>query len=478
VESSLDGVDFNMEFADQGTVPMANTCAGFGWEHEPFLDLGDDEEVSTVTAVEATGAQILDAYGARQRMPQQRDPICPMLVMTATPHGPRAGPSAGPSAKEGTAPSQITTTPAAPAQQPRTTEPDIGGVTDDAREILSITCAGRAANSPTMTGTFLMEWARMEKGIKHGSPSLSRNMASTMRKVRGTLCNRLAPWRLIHNRAVPKAHGDERVDERVASSWLDTTTCVRETGAAKVEDVFGGGTLVYAALVPREGEEERGFPRLRDPVIIPPKELERHDPELSDADKEGGEEEAREAAQGPVEDEGFSAEESMECSPEDNVKIAGASMEDLVLPAAEEGAGTSAVFDTERGPASLNPSADVATTERARRPCAAQSYKEVSAWAAQVPTLLPAGTEPFIGKKSYAQAIFGTRTCREFFCKGSGPSNDSPGGAFSDAALNNSLAQKAKDHSTMRGNTEPSKTSSTGSLGTQQNVRDARERAE
>jgi hypothetical protein len=164
VESSYDGVDFNMEFADQGTNRVANTCAGFGWEHEPFLDLGDDEEVSTVTAVEATGAQILDAYGARQRMPQQRDPICPMLVMTATPHGPRAGPSAGPSAKEGTAPSQITTTPAAPAQQPRTTEPDIGGVTDDAREILSVTCAGRAAKSPTMTGTFLMEWARMEKG--------------------------------------------------------------------------------------------------------------------------------------------------------------------------------------------------------------------------------------------------------------------------------------------------------------------------
>jgi hypothetical protein len=143
-------------------------------------------------------------------------------------------------------------------------------------------------------------------------------------------------------------------------------------------------------------------------------------------------------------------------------------MENLILPAAEEGAGTSAGIDTARGPASLNPSADVATSGQARRPCAAQSYKEVSERAAQVPTLLPAGTEPFIGEKSYAQAIFGTRTCREFFCKGSSPSNDPPGGAFSDAALNNSLAQKAKDHSTMRGNTKPSKTSSTGSSGMQQ----------
>jgi hypothetical protein len=305
----------------------------------------------------------------------------------------------------------------------------------------------------------------MEKGIKHGSPSLSRNMASTMRKVGRTLCKRLAPWRPIHNGAVPKAHGNERV----ASSWLDTATCVREIGAAEGEDVFGGGTLVYAVLVSREGEE-RGFLRLRDPVIIPgPKELERHDAELSNADKEGGEEEAMEAAAQPVEDEEFSAEENMECLPEDDAKISGASMEALTLLAAEEGGGTSAGIDTTRGPASLNSSAGGATTEP-RRPCAAQSYKEVSVRAAQVPILLPAGTEPFIGEKSYAQAIFGRRICREFFFrKGSAPPTyDPPGGASSDAALDDLLVQKAKFKSTMRDKTEPSKILSLGSLRTQQ----------
>jgi hypothetical protein len=348
--------------------------------------------------------------------------------------------------------------------------PDIGGMTDDAGKRTSY--APPAAISPKMTGTFFIEWAPMEKGIKHGSPSLSRNMASTMRKVGRMLCKRLASWRPIHNGAVPKAHGNERV----ASSWLETATCVSETGAAEVEDVFGGGTLVYAVLVPREGEEERGFLRLRDPVIIPgPKELERHDAELSNADKEGGEEEAMEAATQPVENEEFSAEENMECLPEDDAKISGASMEALTLLAAEEGGGTSAEIDTARGPASLNPSAGGATTEP-RRPCAAQSYKEVSVRAAQVPILLPAGTEPFIGEKSYAQAIFGRRICREFFFhKGSAPPTyDSPGGAFSDAALNDLLAQKAKYNSTMRDKTEPSKILSIGSSGRSKCMRRAR----
>jgi hypothetical protein len=447
VESPYDGVDLNIEFADQGTIRVASSCAGFGWKHEPFLDLGDDEEESIVTTVKATGAQLLDASGARQ-----------------APHGPRAGPSLGPPVEEGTAPSQISTTPAAPAQPPRTIVPDIGGMTDDAKERTSF--APPAAISPTMTGTLPMEWAPMEKGIKHGSPSLSRNMASTMHKVGRMLCEGLAPWRPIHNGAISKAHGNELV----ASSWLDTATCVRETGAAEVEDVFGGVTLVYAMLVPREGEEERGFLRLRDPVIIPgPKELERHDAELSNADKEGGEEEAMEAAAQPVEDEEFSAEENMGCLPEDDAKIFGASMEAVTLLAAEEGGGTSAGIDTARGPASLNPSAGGATTEP-RRPCAAQSYKEVSMRAAQAPLLLPAGTEPFIGEKSYAQAIFERRIYWEFFFrKGSAPPTyDPPGGASSDAALDDLLTQKAKYNSTMRDKTEPSKILSTGSSGTQQ----------
>jgi hypothetical protein len=83
----------------------------------------------------------------------------------------------------------------------------------------------------------------------------------------------------------------------------------------------------------------------------------------------------------PVEDERLSAEEDMECSPEDDAEIAGASMGALTLTAAEERGGTSAGLDTARGLASLNPSADVPAAE-SRRPCAAQTYKEDSTRAA------------------------------------------------------------------------------------------------
>jgi hypothetical protein len=241
-----------------------------------------------------------------------------------------------------------------------------------------------------MTGTLSVDWAPTKERIERDSPFSIKDMVSTMRKVEQTVCKKLAPRGLIHNRAVPKANGNESV----ASGWLNTATRVRETGVAKVEDVFGGGTLACAALLPMEAEEARGFPRLRDPVIIPPEELERQDAELCDADKERGKEKAMEAAQ-PVEDERFSAEEDMEYLPEDDAGIAGASMGALTLPAAEEGGDTSAGLDTERGPASLNPRGDVPATEP-RRPCVAQSYKEVSTRAAQVPTLLPAGTEPLM----------------------------------------------------------------------------------
>jgi hypothetical protein len=61
-----------------------------------------------------------------------------------------------------------------------------------------------AANVPTMTGTFPMEWAPTKELIKHGSPSLIRDMASTMRKVGQTLCKQSAPRRLVHNPAIPK----------------------------------------------------------------------------------------------------------------------------------------------------------------------------------------------------------------------------------------------------------------------------------
>jgi hypothetical protein len=459
MESPFDGMGMDMESGDKGTVRVANNCAGFGWEHEPFLDLGDDEEESTVTAAKATGAQLLDAYGARQRMPQERVSIPvdrTVLLVTAIPRGPPAGPSAGPLVVEGDAPSQTATVPTAPAQPPRTTEPDIGSLTDDAGEKASFTPP--AANLPTMASTISMEWTPTKERITHGSPSLTRDMASTMRKVGQTLCKKSAPRWLIHDRAVVKADGSESV----ASGWLHTATRVRETGAAKVEDVFGGETLACAALLPREAEEAWGFPRPRDAVIIPPKELERQDAELCGADKEGAQEEAMKAAQ-QVEDERFSAKRDMECSPEDDAEIAGASMAALTLPTAEEGEGTSAGLDTARGLALINPSADVPATEP-RRPCAAQTYKEVSTRAAQVLAFLRARTELLVEKKD-AQAIFqGARTNHGFFFrKGVSTPNDPPSGATSDAALRDWPAQEAKNNSTTRGNVEPSKPQSTGS---------------
>jgi hypothetical protein len=87
-ESSYDGMDLDGWNEDHGTVCVANTCGGFGWEHEPFLDLGDDKEEATVMAANATGPQLLDTYGARQRMPHQMVPIPvnrPVLPVTAIP---------------------------------------------------------------------------------------------------------------------------------------------------------------------------------------------------------------------------------------------------------------------------------------------------------------------------------------------------------------------------------------------------------
>jgi hypothetical protein len=48
-----------------------------------------------------------------------------------------------------------------------------------------------------------MEWAPTKEWIKHGSPSLIRDMASTMRKVGQTLCKQSAPRRLVPNPATP-----------------------------------------------------------------------------------------------------------------------------------------------------------------------------------------------------------------------------------------------------------------------------------
>jgi hypothetical protein len=162
LESPYDGMDLDMESANHLTVRAANTCGGFGWEHEPFLDLEDDEEESTVMAANATGPQLLDAYGARQRMPQQRVPIpvnCPVLPVTAIPRATPVEPirSAGPPAVQGNAPPQPATAPTAPAPPPRSREPGIADLTDDAGGRAS--SAPPSANVPTVTGTFPMEWA-------------------------------------------------------------------------------------------------------------------------------------------------------------------------------------------------------------------------------------------------------------------------------------------------------------------------------
>jgi hypothetical protein len=296
IESPYDGMDLDMESADQGIVRVANTCGGFGsWEHEPFLDLGEGEGEYTVMAANATGPQLLDAYGARQRTPQQRVEIHVkghVIQVTAIPRATLAEhtSSAGPPVVQGNAPPKPATARAAHAQPSRGRKPGIADLTDDAGERAS--SAPPPANVPTMKGTCAMEWAPTKERVTHGSPPLVRDMASTMRKVGQTLCKRLAPHRLIHNRAVPKANGNKSV----ASGWLKMATRVRETGAAKVEDVFGGGTLACAALLPKEAKGARGFPHLRDVVIIPRKELERQDAELSDTDKEGAHEEAMKAA--------------------------------------------------------------------------------------------------------------------------------------------------------------------------------------
>jgi hypothetical protein len=191
-ESPYDGMDLAVELEGHETVRVANTCGGFGWEHEPFLDLGaPDEEESIVMAANATGPQLLDTYGARQRMPQQRVPIPvnrPVLPVTAIL---RAAPAAQgivtPAAQAVAQPP--TTPPAEPAPPRATREPGIVDLTADAGGRASV--EQPAANVPTMTGTFPMEWAPTKEWIKHGSSSLIRDMASTMRKVGQTLCKQL-----------------------------------------------------------------------------------------------------------------------------------------------------------------------------------------------------------------------------------------------------------------------------------------------
>jgi hypothetical protein len=140
--------------------------------------------------------------------------------------------------------------------------------------------------------------------------------------------------------------------------------------------------LACAAVFLGEFKEAQGFQCLCDPVIILSKELECQDAEhcnVSNADKEEAQEGVMEAAQ-HVKDKrpGFSAEEDMKCSLEDDAEMAGASMGALTLPAAKGKGGTFARLHTARGLASLKPSADNTATEPRRPGCAAQNYKEVS----------------------------------------------------------------------------------------------------
>jgi hypothetical protein len=189
---------------DHRTVRVANTCGGFGWEHEPFLDLGDDEEEATVMGANATGPQLLDTYGARRRMLQQRVPVPvnrPVLPVTTIPRATTNEEAGGLLPALAAAHSQAATAAPPPAPQPKPREPGIADLTADAGGRAS--SEQQSANVPTMTGTFPTEWAPTKDWINHGSPSLIRDMASTMRKVGQTLCKQTTPRRLVHNPATP-----------------------------------------------------------------------------------------------------------------------------------------------------------------------------------------------------------------------------------------------------------------------------------
>jgi hypothetical protein len=201
-ESPYDGMGLDVESEGHGTVRVANTCGGFGWEHEPFLDLGEDEEESTVMVANARGPQLLDTNGVRQRMPQQRVPIPvnrPVLPVTAIRRAAPAAQDLVTPAAQAVAQPPTAALPAEPAPPRATREPGIVDLTADAGGRAS--SEQSAANVPTMTETFPMEWAPTKEWIKHGSPSLIRDMASTMRKVGQTLCKQSAPRRLVHNPA-------------------------------------------------------------------------------------------------------------------------------------------------------------------------------------------------------------------------------------------------------------------------------------
>jgi hypothetical protein len=221
----MTGWTWTGENEDLGTERVANTCGGFGWEHEPFLDLGDDEEETTVMAANATGTQLLDTYGARQKMPRQRVPIPvnrPVLPVTAIRRATTNEEAGGLSPALAAAQPQAATAAPTSAPQPKPREPGIADLTADARGRASLN--QQSANVPTMTGTFPMEWAPTKEWIKHGSSSLNRDMASTMRKVGQTLCKLLTPRRLVHNPAIPtvrKVAGKPDVER----AYVDPMSC-------------------------------------------------------------------------------------------------------------------------------------------------------------------------------------------------------------------------------------------------------------
>jgi hypothetical protein len=155
-------------------------------------------------AANATGPQLLDTYGARQRMHEQRVPIPvnrPVLPVTAIPRATTIEVGGGLSPALAAAQPQAATAAPPAVPQPKPREPGIADLTTDAGRRAS--SEQQSANVPTMTGTFSMEWAPTKELIKHGSPSLIPKMASTVRKVGQTLCKQSTPRRLVHNPAIP-----------------------------------------------------------------------------------------------------------------------------------------------------------------------------------------------------------------------------------------------------------------------------------
>ncbi|GAQ91262.1 hypothetical protein KFL_007540010 [Klebsormidium nitens] len=161
--------------------PKVQMATGpLGWEHEPELDLSDDDyyEEDTCDNVRVTrgGRELLDERGARVKLPANRVPIMttghivPLQVPTGTYRGTPSGMRPGLPDRPPLIGSLT------PSRRPR----GIAPATENA--------AGRATSAPpvpcpSVSGTFPLSWFRSEAYTAHGNPQLLQDMARTLKKV-------------------------------------------------------------------------------------------------------------------------------------------------------------------------------------------------------------------------------------------------------------------------------------------------------